>query len=75
MSEPRPDFPRGMGEGPRIPDASRSTAEFRAFANRVGEAEAPWSMRAPGRRVALLAAVVIGVALVLALIAILVANG
>jgi hypothetical protein len=51
------------------PDASRSTAEFRAFASRPGEAESPWSMRAPGRKVALLALVVIVVAVVLAVIA------
>ncbi len=51
------------------PDVSRSTAEFRAFASRPGEAESPWSMRAPGRKVALLALVVIVVAVVLAVIA------
>jgi hypothetical protein len=51
------------------PDVSRSTAEFRAFASSPGEAESPWSMRAPGRKVALLALVVIVVAVVLAIIA------
>src|SRR5258708_33725171 len=51
------------------PDVSRSTAEFRAFASRPGEAESPWSMRAPGRKVALLALVVIVVAVVLAVLA------
>jgi len=52
------------------PDVSRSTAEFRAFASNPGEAESPWSMRAPGRKVALLALVVIVVAVVLVVIAV-----
>jgi len=56
------------------PDNSRSTAEFRAFANRSGETEAPWNMRAPGRKVALLAVAVVVVAVVLAIIAIGVLN-
>jgi hypothetical protein len=75
MSQRDSDFFRGggapRGEGSPLPDASRSTAEFRAFANRAtGETEAPWAMRAPGRRVALLAGIVIAVAVVLILIAI-----
>ncbi len=52
------------------PDVSRSTAEFRAFASRPGEAESPWSMRASGRKVALLALIVIVVAVLLAVIAV-----
>lgn len=74
MSERDSDFfPQGQGSG--TPDPSRSTAQFRAFANSAGgESEAPWSMRAPGRRVALLAGVVILVALILALIALAVAG-
>ena len=56
------------------PDASRSTAEFRAFASRSGEPDSPWRMRAPGRKIALLAVVVIVVAIVLAVIAINVLN-
>jgi hypothetical protein len=54
------------------PDSSHSTAEFRAFVDRSGgpEATQAWTMRAPGNRVAALAAVVVGVAVVLALIAI-----
>ncbi len=57
------------------PDVSRSTAEFRAFANQAsGEAESPWSMRAPARKIALLALVVVVVAVVLAIIAIEVLN-
>jgi hypothetical protein len=58
----------------QAPDASRNTAEFRAFASRSGEAESPWSMRAPGRKVALLAGIVVAVAIVLAVIAIGVLN-
>jgi hypothetical protein len=51
------------------PDGSASTAEFRAFASRAGaEAERPWSMRASGRKVVLLAVAVIVVATVLAII-------
>ena len=37
-------------------DPSASTAQFRAFANgRSGSETAPWSMRAPRNRVAILA--------------------
>jgi len=68
MSERNADFLPGSGN-PSVPDASRSTAEFRAFASRSGEVEAPWAMKAPGRRVALLAGIVVLVAVVLALIA------
>jgi hypothetical protein len=56
------------------PDVSRSTAEFRAFANRPGENEAPWSMRAPARKIALLAAIVVVVAIILIVIAVNVLN-
>ena len=55
-------------------DASRSTAEFRAFASGSGEPDSPWHMRATGRQIALLAAAVIVVAIVLAVIAISVLN-
>jgi hypothetical protein len=71
MSERDADFFSGS-DSSAVPDASRSTAEFRAFANQAGET--PWTMRAPGRKVALLAAVVVGVAIVLAVIAIAVAG-
>jgi hypothetical protein len=74
MSERDADFFPASGSPP-APDASRSTAEFRAFASRTGETEPPWRMKAPGRNVAVLAAVVIGVAVVLAVIAIAVASG
>jgi hypothetical protein len=58
-----------------VPDGSASTAEFRAFANRAGqEAERPWSMRAPGSRVAYLAVAIVVVALVLAVIGFAVAS-
>jgi len=72
MSERDIDF--SATENSAITDTSGSTAEFRAFANRSGGAEQPWSMRAPMRKVALLAVVVIAVAVVLAMIAIAVLN-
>ena len=52
-------------------DSSGSTAQFRAFVDRSGgpEATQAWTMGAPRSRVAMLTAVVIGVAVVLALIA------
>ena len=54
-------------------DPSASTAQFRAFASeRSGSETAPWSMRAPRNRVAILAAVVVAVAVVLFIIALLV---
>ena len=56
------------------PDASGSTAEFRAFANRPGDNEAPWRMRAPARKIALLAAIVVVVAIILIVIAVNVLN-
>ena len=56
---------------PNEAEASGSTAEFRAFVDSSGgpEATQAWSMRASRSRVATLAAVVIGVAVVLAIIA------
>lgn len=54
-------------------EPSASTAQFRAFANeRSGSDSAPWTMRAPRNRVVVLAAAVVGVAVVLFIIAILV---
>jgi hypothetical protein len=54
-------------------DPSASTAQFRAFANeRSGSDTAPWSMRAPRNRVAILAAAVVVVAVVLFIVALLV---
>ena len=57
----------------REPDTSASTAEFRAFATAPnGESASPWSMRASGKRVALLAVVIIVVAVGLGVVALLV---
>jgi len=55
-------------------EQSGSTAEFRAFVDGSGgpEATQAWSMRASRSRVATLAAVVLGAAVVLAVIAALV---
>jgi hypothetical protein len=57
-------------------ERSGSTAQFRAFVDRSGgpEATQAWTMRAPRNRVATLTAVVVGVAVVLAIIAILVIH-
>ena len=57
-------------------EQSGSTAEFRAFVDSSGgpEATQAWSMRASRSRVATLAAAVIGVAIVLAIIAVLVIH-
>lgn len=74
MSERDTGFSAGT-ENSAAPDSSRSTAEFRAFATQGGaEAEQPWKMKAPGRKVALLAAIVIAVVVVLILIGIAVLN-
>ena len=54
-------------------DPSASTAQFRAFANgRSGSDTAPWSVRAPRNRLAILAGAVVAVAVVLFIIALLV---
>lgn len=52
-------------------DPSGNTAQFRAFVDHSGGAETtqPWAMRAPGNQVAKLAALVVGAAVVLALVA------
>jgi hypothetical protein len=57
-------------------ERSGSTAEFRAFVDGSGgpEATQAWSMRASRSRVVTLAAVVVGVAALLALIAALVIH-
>ena len=57
-------------------DSSGSTAQFRAFVDRSGgpEATQAWSMRASRSRVTTLAALVVGVAALLALIAALVIH-
>jgi hypothetical protein len=52
-----------------LTDPSRSTAQFRAFVQEAsGQPERSWAMKAPKAKVAILAAVGIGVALVIALI-------
>lgn len=55
----------------REQDPSRNTAQFKAFVEQPADAAAPqpWEMRTSGRRFGMLAAVVVGVAIVLALIA------
>jgi hypothetical protein len=69
------DVPISTGEFRSRPDVSASTAEFRAFARGQNtESEPPWAMSAPGRNVAKMAAIVVGVAVVLILIAVLVLN-
>jgi hypothetical protein len=74
MSERDTDFPAGTHDSATA-DSSGSTAEFRAFVSRSGtDAESPWSMRAPGKKVALLAGAVVAVAIVLVIIAIAVLN-
>jgi hypothetical protein len=62
------------GEFRATPDMSASTAQFQAFADSSVEPERPWDMAAPGRSVAKMALLVVGVAVVLAVIAILVVT-
>jgi hypothetical protein len=52
-------------------DPSASTAQFRAFADgrSGGDSVQPWTMRARGNHVAILAAAVVAVAVILAVIA------
>ena len=72
---PTTGAPISTGEFRARPDASASTAEFRAFARDQNTgSESPWNMSAPGRNVAKMAAIVVGVAVVLILIAVLVLN-
>jgi hypothetical protein len=55
----------------RDQDPSGTTAQFRAFAQQPADdmEQAPWEMRTTGKRFGSLVALVIGVAVVLALIA------
>jgi hypothetical protein len=56
-------------------DSSASTAEFRRFAAGANaETAPPWSMRAPGKRVAMLAGATIAIAVVLGIVAIIIIN-
>lgn len=50
-------------------DLSADTAHFQAFAQRKDDLPAPWHMRVPASRIGLLAGVVIGVAVLAALVA------
>ena len=56
-----------------MPADTDTTAAIGAAGN--AETQPPWSMRAPGRRVAVLAAAIIAVAVILAIVALLVING
>lgn len=55
-------------------DLSADTARFRAFAERQDDLPTPWHMRAPGSKIGLFAAIVIGVAVLAALLALLLAG-
>ncbi len=77
FEDPHSSAGRAMstGEFRVAPDASASTAQFRAFAESDAVDESrPWDMGAPGRNVARMAAIVIAVAVVIAVIAILVVT-
>jgi hypothetical protein len=71
---PHAGRPITTGEFRATPDASASTAQFRAFAEGESGQERPWEMAAPGRSVAKMAMVIVLVAVVLAAIAILVVS-
>ena len=75
--------PITTGEFRATPDVSASTAvlqracmsaEFRAFAEDGGEPGRPWEIGAPGRSVARMALIILGVAIVLALVALLIVK-
>jgi multisubunit Na+/H+ antiporter MnhC subunit len=51
-----------------LTDPSHSTEAFRAFAQDEGQTEPSWAMRAPRSKVIMLAAIVVGVALVIAIV-------
>ena len=74
---PLPGWARAItvaGMPDNLTDPSRSTAQFRAFVQDAsGEPERSWAMKAPKAKVAILAGVVLGVALVIALISLAVA--
>jgi hypothetical protein len=62
------------GEFRATPDASASTAQFRAFAHSEAEPGRPWDVGAPGRSVAKMTAIVVAVAVAIAVIAILIVT-
>jgi hypothetical protein len=75
MSEREPEISASTTDTPAsTTDTSASTAEFRRFAAASAETAPPWSMRAPGKRVALLAIAVIAAAVILGIAAIIVVN-
>jgi hypothetical protein len=56
-------------------DLSANTARFQAFAQRQDEElPAPWRMRAPGSKIALLVGIVIAVAVLAAIVAAFIAG-
>jgi len=62
------------GEFRAAPDSSASTAQFRAFAEDRSEVTATWEARVPGRNPAKVAMLAVGVLVVVAIVAILVAT-
>jgi hypothetical protein len=66
--------PISTGEFRAVPDISANTAQFRAFAEDSAEPGRPWEMGVPGRSVARLALLIVGVAVVLALVALLIVK-
>ncbi len=66
--------PITTGEFRATPDVSANTAQFRAFAEESAEPGRPWEMGAPGRSVARMALLIVGVAVVLALVALLIVK-
>jgi hypothetical protein len=74
--DPQPSAGRAMstGEFRAAPDASASTAQFRAFAESNADPVSPWDMGAPSRNVARMAVIVVCVAVLIALVAILVVT-
>jgi hypothetical protein len=56
-------------------DLSADTARFRAFAERQDEEpQAPWQMRASGRKIGLFVGIVLAVAVIAAIMALLLAG-
>jgi hypothetical protein len=51
-----------------LTDPSLSTEQFRAFVRTSGEPERSWAMKAPRNKVLILAGLVVGVAIIIALI-------
>lgn len=62
------------GEFRVAPDVSASTAQFRAFAEGTPEPASSWDTSAPGRNVSRSVLIVVGVVVVIAVIAILIAT-